>query len=168
MSRLLRIALVPALVSLAFAQSDEGWRRVDVAAPKFEVQSTGGDKLTEQALKGKVTVVDFWATWCGPCVQELPELAKFSGKMKDRKDVAFLSFSVDDDKAAIARFFEGRKEKFPVYLAASLADRMDVMNFPTKLIIDGRKGSPTIRFRKEGTIEASELEARIVELLAKP
>ena len=141
---------------------------MDVAAPKFEVQSTNGDKLTETSLKGKITVVDFWATWCGPCVQELPELAKFSLKMKDRKDVAFLSFSVDDEKAAIARFFAGRKETFPVYLASSLADRMEVVNFPTKLIIDGRKGAPTIRFRKEGTIEASELEARVGELLAKP
>jgi hypothetical protein len=56
-----------------------------------------------------------------------------------------------------------------VYLASSLADRMEVMNFPTKLIIDARAGVPgRVRFRKEGTVETAELDARVAELLAKP
>ena len=170
MSRCLRLALVPVLLSLAFTRADdEGWEVKRSAAVKFSIEDLSGAKLTEKAFAGKIVVVDFWATWCGPCVQELPELAKFSESVKDRKDVAFLSFSVDDDKADVIRFFKDRKESFPVYMASTLSDRMDVMIFPTKLIIDGRKGAPAIvRLKKEGVIVADELNRQIQELLKTP
>jgi thiol-disulfide isomerase/thioredoxin len=161
---------MPALLSVAFIGADEdGWERVNESAIKFSINDTAGTKLSEKAFEGKVVVVDFWATWCGPCVTELPELARFAAKVKDRKDVAFYSFSVDDDKADVVKFFAERKEKFPVYMASAVSDRMGVIIFPTKLIIDGRKGAPGhIRLRKEGVIEAGELEDRIAEVLKKP
>jgi thiol-disulfide isomerase/thioredoxin len=170
MSRLLRFAFVPVLVSLAFAVPDEdGWERLNRASVKFSVTDLAGRKLTEKAVEGKIVVVDFWATWCGPCVQELPELLKFAGDIKGRSDVAFLSFSVDDDKADVVKFLQGRQEKFPVYMASDLSDRMNVMVFPTKLIIDGRKGAPgRVRLKKEGVIEAAELEALVAELIKTP
>lgn len=170
MSRLLRATFAVFLITVAFSGADEhGWEALDRPSVAFAIEEVGGGKLTDQAFKGKVVVIDFWATWCGPCVQELPELGKFAASLTGRKDVAFLSFSVDDDKADVIRFFENRKEKFPVYMASGLSDRMDVMIFPTKLIIDGRKGAPgRIRYIKEGVIEAGELEARVAEILKKP
>ncbi len=170
MSRLLRLALIPVLLGVAFTHADEeGWEKVDRPAVKFAISDLSGAKLTEKAFEGKIVVVDFWATWCGPCVKELPDLARFAAKIKDRKDVAFLSFSVDDDKADVVKFFADRKEKFPVYMASALSDQMDVIIFPTKLIVDGRKGAPgRIRLRKEGVIEGDELERKVAELLKKP
>jgi thiol-disulfide isomerase/thioredoxin len=170
MSRLLRLALIPLLLSVAFTNADEdGWETMDRQTIRFSVEDTSGLKLTEKAFEGKIVVIDFWATWCGPCVQELPELVRFADGIKDRKDVSFLSFSVDDDKADVARFFKERKERFPVYMASSLSDRMGVLIFPTKLIIDGRKkGVPArIRMKKEGVAETAELEARVAELLKR-
>jgi len=170
MSRLLRFAFVLILLSVAFTGAhEEGWEKLDTPAVKFSIEEMAGARLTEQAFAGKVVVIDFWATWCGPCVQELPELEKFAAKIKGRKDVLFLSFSVDDDKADVLRFFENRKERFPVYMASELSDRMEVMIFPTKLIVDGR-GTPPGRvvFRKEGVTDAKELEARVAEVLKKP
>jgi thiol-disulfide isomerase/thioredoxin len=170
MSRLLRFAFAIVLISVAFTgANEEGWEKLDQAAVPFAIEELSGTKITEKVFLGKVVVIDFWATWCGPCVQELPELEKFSSRIKGRKDVAFLSFSVDDDKADVVRFFKNRKDKFPVYMASGLSDRMDVMIFPTKLIVDGRKGAPgRIVFRKEGVVEAAELDARIAEVLKKP
>lgn len=170
MSRLLRASFVVLLLTVAFSGADEqGWEAVDRKAVTFDIEEISGATLTDRVFEGKVVVIDFWATWCGPCVQELPELGRFSASLEGRKDVAFLSFSVDDDKADVVRFFENRKEKFPVYMASSLSDRMDVMIFPTKLIIDGRKGAPgRIRLKKEGVVEAGELEARVAEILNKP
>jgi thiol-disulfide isomerase/thioredoxin len=168
MSRALRIAFIPVLLSFAFVRADEGWETVDSKTGAFSLESVTGEKITDKAFEGKVVVVDFWATWCRPCVQELPELAKFAESVKNRKDVAFLSFSVDDGKEPVVKFFEGRKEKFPVYLAAALADGMKILNFPTKLIIDGRRSPARVRLRKEGLVEASELDARVAEILKKP
>jgi thiol-disulfide isomerase/thioredoxin len=53
-------------------------------APAFELPALDGGKVSLASLKGKVTVIDFWATWCGPCITEIPEYAKFAAKNQGR------------------------------------------------------------------------------------
>ncbi len=68
-------------------------------APDFEFQTPKGKKVTLNKYKGKVLVVDFWASWCGPCRQEIPNLKQYYEKYKG-KDVEFLSISIDAQKKA--------------------------------------------------------------------
>ncbi|MHB1033358.1 MAG: redoxin domain-containing protein [Pirellulales bacterium] len=66
------------------------------AVPNFSFTSLDGKKVTAQSLAGKVAVVDFWATWCEPCRQVLPNLQKVYEKYKDNDKVAILAVSIDE------------------------------------------------------------------------
>ncbi len=68
-------------------------------APDFEFQTVKGKKTSLDKYKGKVLVLDFWASWCGPCRKEIPHLKEYYAKFKG-KDVEFLSISIDAKKDA--------------------------------------------------------------------
>lgn len=80
------------------------------------IETPEGKKLKLSDLKGKVTYIDFWATWCGPCVKEIPHLEKLVEKMKDNKEVAFVSISSDSDKEAWLKKLAKDKPEWPQYL----------------------------------------------------
>jgi thiol-disulfide isomerase/thioredoxin len=66
-------------------------------APPFEYENEQGEKVSLASLLGKYVYIDFWATWCKPCVAEIPDLKKIEEKYKD-KNIVFLSISLDDQK----------------------------------------------------------------------
>jgi thiol-disulfide isomerase/thioredoxin len=69
-------------------------------APGFEYSTVSNQKLSLESLKGKVVYIDVWATWCGPCLKELPSLEKIEDQYKSEKDMVFVSISLDQDKIA--------------------------------------------------------------------
>jgi thiol-disulfide isomerase/thioredoxin len=85
-----------------------------------EVDAAGLARLIA-AHRGRPVVVNFWATWCAPCVREFPELAALA---RSRRDVAVLSVSIDEpeDRVALDAFVAERRPPFPVYAKAPGAD----------------------------------------------
>src|SRR5512144_525457 len=99
-----RFALVVlAILGLGLLHPDE-WEAERTQVPDFEVKDLQGRVLRSVDLRGKVAVVDFWATWCAPCVKELPELQAYHDRLKGRSDVVFLSFDTDDDAELVKQF----------------------------------------------------------------
>ena len=76
--------------------------RIGKAAPDFSV-SDGTDSVHLASYKGKVVLVNFWASWCGPCTQETPALVELH---HDRPDLAIVAISIDEDPGAYHRFLQ--------------------------------------------------------------
>ena len=69
-------------------------------SPSFNYPTIRNQKVSLESLAGKVVYIDVWATWCGPCLKELPHLEALQEKFKKSDKIAFVSISVDQDKAA--------------------------------------------------------------------
>ncbi|HET6585645.1 MAG TPA: TlpA disulfide reductase family protein [Nannocystaceae bacterium] len=78
----------------------------DGAAPSFTVQDLEGNEVSLEDFKGKFLVVNFWATWCEPCLGEWPQVHQLAERLGDRDDVAVVAISLDPDPGAIAPFLE--------------------------------------------------------------
>ena len=86
-------------------------------APDFRFVDLDGEPITPESLAGKITVLDFWATWCGPCKQSLPKLQKVYEQFKDNPKVAFYAVSVDRpdvNNKEMAKLFEDLKVTIPI------------------------------------------------------
>lgn len=134
------------------------------AAPEFALRTLDGGELTAAALKGKVVVVDFWATWCPPCVDEIPgyiELQKKHGEA----GLVIIGVSFDRRGADHVRKFAGRMGvNYALVMGgdeiAELFGGFDAL--PTTFLID-REGR--LRHRKVGAMAHEEYEKLLLPLL---
>jgi thiol-disulfide isomerase/thioredoxin len=161
------------LVALAFVSRVPGqvddWEAARAKVKPFVVKDLDGRPLSLRDLAGKIAVVDFWASWCKPCIQELPELAAYHQRLAGRKDVVLLSFNVGEKRPEVEAFLKSSPVSFPVYCGDALVEPLELAAFPTKLILDARRlgpdGSALVRFRREGLTSVASIEARVAELL---
>ena len=134
--------------------------------PALRLQDVDGHPWDLAQLRGKVVVVNFWASWCGPCVDEMPVLAALA--RQDPAHVAVVGVNYKEGMDAIARFSAGRPLTYPVLRdrdgAAFAAWTGGVM--PTTILVDARGRA---RWRSAGQIDADDtrLAAAIAALLSR-
>ncbi len=120
----------------------------NVTSPlEYKLTKLNGSEVRLGDYKGKVIVTNFWATWCGPCRIEMPELERAMEKYKDDKEVVFLAINTDDDRNYVEPYVKGQKIKLPVVYANNLDAEFRVTSIPTTIIFD-RQGQ--VAFRQAG------------------
>jgi tetratricopeptide (TPR) repeat protein len=106
-------------------------------APEFRLKDLHGTEVALGDFKGKVVLLDFWATWCEPCRQEMPEFERIHRELA-AKDVVVLALDVDEPLETVAGYMDKEKFTLPVLLAngTSVMDRYGVHAYPTTFAID--------------------------------
>ncbi len=108
--------------------------------PDFSETSLDGKPLSLASYKGKVVLVDFWATWCGPCVAELPNVLKAYEKYHD-KGFEIVGISLDQEKDALTKFTADKKMPWPQYFDGQgwknkLAGKYGVNSIPATYLLN--------------------------------
>jgi len=139
--------------------------RVDIGAtPQFSVTTLDGEELESEMLRGKVVLVDFWATWCNPCIESFPFYSDLATEHAD--DLVIIAVSLDPDKDIILEFLRDREVAFDVVWqkAFTAARQFGPQTFPTSYLID-RRG--VVRYVHLGFDDETreETEAQIEELI---
>lgn len=114
---------------------------------QFKLTRLDGSKLELANLRGKAIVLNFWATWCGPCLTEMPMFEKTAAKYKDDPTVTFLAITTDEDRELVAPFLKQHKFTLPIAYADYLDEHFGINSIPTTVILD-TKGQ--VAFRQSG------------------
>ena len=112
---------------------------------EFTLTGLDGQKLRMPSLKGKVVVLDFWATWCGPCRAQYPLYEEVKKRFSDRDDVVFLAINTDEDRSVVAPFVKNQQWNKAIWFDDGLANLLRVNSIPTTVIFN-REGEIASRF----------------------
>ena len=141
-----------------FSIENDREEREILSSYNWKLVSTNGEVLDFNELKGKVILVNFWATWCPPCIAEMPSFQKLYNVYKD--DVVFL-FVANDEEKKVATFINKNEYTFPVYFEATNRPvEMDSNSLPTTYIIS-RNGEIVVD--KTGAVDWNSY--KVIELL---
>lgn len=143
-------------------------------SPDFELTGLNGDKISLQSLRGKTVILDFWATWCQPCVASFPGMQQAVDHYKNDTSVVFLFIHTlernNDPVGDVKQFMNYKKYRFNVYMdfkdkktgICPVQTAFNIRAIPTKFIID-KNGM--IRYRNTGFVSEEEGLAEIRMML---
>jgi len=146
----IRLGIGVLTVALVFAIYIGIHERVVVAgdaAPGFSIRADNGRTVSLPDFGGKVLVLNFWATWCPPCVEETPSLSRFAAEYANR-GVVVLAVSVDRDEKAYRKFLDKHKPAFMTAREDKLHAEYGTFMYPETYIID-TKGKVVEKYAEE-------------------
>lgn len=136
--RILKIAVLTSLLTtFAFMSANVNALEIGKPAPDFTLKSLSGANLNLTEQRGKIIVLNFWASWCGPCRTEMPVLQKFYDKYQDL-GVSVWGINVEQENQAGRDFLADLNLSFPILFDASntLSATYQVEAMPTTIIVD--------------------------------
>jgi thiol-disulfide isomerase/thioredoxin len=140
---------------------DDPRRARENIVPVFSIETLDGEVLSDESLRGRVVLLDFWATWCGPCRQAIPDLERLQKRMGD-EPFAMVSISVDGDRGVLEAFVE--KNDLGGYQTwdgtGDVRTLFSVRRFPTYVLV-GPEGRVVYRQSGWGTTISRALGATV-------
>lgn len=105
-------------------------------APNFELETVDGQVTRLSNFKGRFVILNFWATWCAPCIKEMPELQKAHRHFKE-KGIEIVAINFAESKASVNKFAENNRLSFPILLDrfGSTSEKYKVLNLPVTYFI---------------------------------
>jgi peroxiredoxin len=158
------LCVCPTLCLTAAARAEGSSRdRLYTAAPNFVRTDLEGRLLRLDQFKGRVVLLNFWATWCGPCVEEIPAFSRWQHEFGEGR-LQVIGVSMDDDEGGVKRFIARHRVAYPIVMGdAKLAESFGgVYGLPQSFLIDtqGR-----IVYRSVGQSRIETLHSKISGLI---
>lgn len=132
-------------------------------APALRLVDLGGNKIDTSSYAGKVVLINFWAAWCTPCAEEIPQLVALQDKYR-AQGFQVIGISMEDRDSALRDFYRKYKMNYPVVAgSAKIAESYGgILGLPTTFLI-GRDGQ--VRAKYPGLADFASLEQEIIALL---
>jgi len=153
-------------VSLVSSNSEEAQPKPGYAAPAFELPALDEQNYAVGGTQDKLLMVNFWASWCGPCELEAPDLVALYDKYGDKMELYGVNATSYDKERQARQFVDDFELRFPILMdREGIATKLyKISTFPTTLLIDH---NGVVKERVVGVITREQWEERIDKLLRK-
>jgi peroxiredoxin len=133
----MRTTPLAALLLLAASLATQAAVPTPQPAPEFALPARDGGELSLSSLKGQVVMINFWATWCGPCRQEMPLLEQIHARYEPL-GFTLLGVNVEPDSRAATQWLQGMPVSFPILFDTknAVAEQFGVLGMPSTVFVD--------------------------------
>lgn len=161
-----RRPLVVVAAWLSLLSGEAGAMKVGEVAPDFTRADVSGKQIRLSTYRGHLVLLNFWASWCAPCREEMPLFSTWQRKLGGR-GLQVIGVSMDDDVREVQKFLAAYPVTYPIVMGdAKFAEHFGgVLGLPLSYLIDAR-GRVIARY--QGEVDLRQLEGKVKELLAPP